>query len=128
MCHPSLKIRNICATLLTINHWQEHFDTTNLNLLIVRHFYPDIAQRKGITTLRIYQNGIFHHTVIETCFEMLNPSEHQKLLLYSNYKFPIFKFFLKLDQLIPQFYFTINFLRTGSPGYSKSLGSCRSLG
>ena len=28
-------------------------------------------QREGMTNLRIYQYCIFHHTVIETCFEML---------------------------------------------------------
>ena len=30
-----------------------------------------MLQSEGITTLRIYQYGIFHHTGIETCFEML---------------------------------------------------------
>ena len=42
-------------------------------------FIPAVASReKGITTLRIYQYRIFHHTVIETCFEMLKSSEHEK--------------------------------------------------
>ena len=36
---------------------------------------PARAQREGITTLRIYQYLIFHHTVIETCFEMLKSPE-----------------------------------------------------
>ena len=38
-----------------------------------------IERSKGITTLRIYQYGIFHYTMIETCFEMLKSSEHKKL-------------------------------------------------
>ena len=36
-------------------------------------------REKGIATLRIYQYGIFHHTGIETCFEMLKSSEQEKL-------------------------------------------------
>ena len=32
---------------------------------------PVIPREKWITTLRIYQYWIFHHIVIETCFEML---------------------------------------------------------
>ena len=36
-------------------------------------------RKKGITTLRIYQCGIFPYTVIETCFEMLKSTEHEKL-------------------------------------------------
>ena len=47
-------------------------------------------QREGITTLRIYQYCIFHHTVIETCFEILKSSEHEKLGHYSSYKSPNF--------------------------------------
>ena len=35
-------------------------------------------KEKGITTLRIYQYRIFHHTVIENCFEMLKSSAHEK--------------------------------------------------
>ena len=50
------------------------------------------VQREGITTLRIYQYWIFHHTVIETCFEMLKPSEHKKSWRYSSYKSPNFLF------------------------------------
>ena len=36
-----------------------------------------ISREKGITTLKIYQYRIFHHTRIETCFEMLKSSEHK---------------------------------------------------
>ena len=45
-------------------------------------------REKGITTLRTYQYWIFHHTVIETCFEMLKSSEREKLWCYSSYKSP----------------------------------------
>ena len=38
-----------------------------------------ISREKVITTLQIYQYQIFHHTVIETCFEMLKSTEHEKL-------------------------------------------------
>ena len=41
------------------------------------------TQREGITTLRIYKYWIFHHTVIETSFEMLKSSEHEKFWRYS---------------------------------------------
>ena len=46
--------------------------------------------RERVTTLRIYQYWIFHHTVIETSLEMLKSSEHKKLRRYSNYKSPNF--------------------------------------
>ena len=36
-------------------------------------------REKEITTLRIDQYLIFHHTGIETYFEMLKSSEHEKL-------------------------------------------------
>ena len=37
-------------------------------------------REKGITTtLRIYLYQIFHHTVIETYFEMLKSSDHENL-------------------------------------------------
>ena len=46
--------------------------------LIVSTILRIIKNReKGITTLRIYQYRIFHHTVIETCFDMLKSLKHK---------------------------------------------------
>ena len=45
-------------------------------------------RKKEITTLRINLYWIFHHTVIETCFEIIKYSEHEKLWRYSTYKSP----------------------------------------
>ena len=73
----------------------------------------NIVKRKGSLLLWIYQYWIFHHTVIKTCFEILKSSEHEKLCRYSNYKSLNV---LKIDQLIPQFHFTIKLLRIGGPG------------
>ena len=44
------------------------------------------TREKGNTTLRTYQYWIFHHIVIETCFEMIKSSEHERLWRYSSYK------------------------------------------
>ena len=42
------------------------------------YFIAIILRQKGITTLRIYDNLILHHTGIKTCFEMLKSPEHKK--------------------------------------------------
>ena len=57
-------------------------------------------REKGITTLRNYQYWIFHHTVIETYFEMLNFSEDEKLGASQTINIPIFKIGLKIPNLI----------------------------
>ena len=46
-----------------------------LGSLIFMIVYPT-PERKGL--LRIYKYLTFHHTVIQTCFEMLKCSEHEK--------------------------------------------------
>ena len=48
--------------------------------------------------------------MIETCFEMLKSSEHEKSWRYAIYKSKKIKDVLKLDQLIPQFHFIFKFL------------------
>ena len=47
--------------------------TDNLNI-----YFQKGIREKWITSLRTYQYKIFHLTVIEICFEMLNSSEHDK--------------------------------------------------
>ena len=37
----------------------------------------DMHREKCIPILRIFQYSIFHHTMIETSFEMLKSSEHE---------------------------------------------------
>ena len=70
---------------------------------------PPWNQKERGNTLRIYQNLIFHHTAIKISFEMLKSSEHKKLWRGQIINSPILKIILKLDQLIPQFNFTIKF-------------------
>ena len=60
-----------------------NFFISNLNILN----NSVITREKGITTLRINQYWIFHFTEIETYFEKLESSEHEKLGRSSNYKF-----------------------------------------
>ena len=67
-----------------------------------------LSREKGITTLRIYQYWIFHHAVIETCFDMLKSSEHEKSWRYSNKKFLIFKIVLNLDCWSPNLILLLN--------------------
>ena len=52
-----------------------------------------IFREKGITTLQISQYWIFQHAVIETCFEMLESSEHEKVWRFSSYKSPNFLYY-----------------------------------
>ena len=47
--------------------------------------------RGTLTIIAVDQYWIFHHSVIETCFEMLKSSEHKKSLRYSNYEYSNFK-------------------------------------
>ena len=47
---------------------------------------PRIVREKGITTPIIYLYWIFYQSLIETRFEMLKSSEHNKLERNSNYK------------------------------------------
>ena len=68
-----------------------------------RKFFIWCQKREGITTLRTYQNWIFYHTVIETCFEMLKSSEHAKLWRLSIYKYPNFFTVLNFFSLSPNF-------------------------
>ena len=65
-----------------------------------------LIREKGITTLRIYQYGIFHHTVIETCFEMQNTRNYNVIQIINP---PIFKIVLKLDQKIHNLILLLNF-------------------
>ena len=44
-------------------------------------------EKKGITTLRFYQFWIFHHTMSETCFELLKSSEYYILWCYKSSNF-----------------------------------------
>ena len=48
------------------------------------------TREKGIPTLRTYKYWVIYHTVIETCFEILKSSEHEKLWRYSSNKSPNF--------------------------------------
>ena len=57
---------------------------------IKRKIIWNISREQGITTLRIYQYWIFHHTKKETCFEMLKSSEHEKSWRCSYCKSPNF--------------------------------------
>ena len=59
------------------------------NLIILNNSVT--TREKGISTRRINQYWIFHHTLIETYFEMLKSSEHEILGRSSNYKSPIFQ-------------------------------------
>ena len=59
----------------------------------VKYFFCNLTDPKTkelLYVLRIYQCWKFHHTVIETCFEMLKSSEHEKSWRYSSYKSLIF--------------------------------------
>ena len=67
--------------------------------------FPTSTQREGSTTLRI----IFHHTVIETCFDMLKTQKMRNNDAIQILDPPILKIILKLGQLIPQFHSTIEF-------------------
>ena len=49
-----------------------------------------LPEKEGIPTLRTYKYWIIYHTVIETCFELLKSSEHEKLWGYSSNKTPNF--------------------------------------
>ena len=54
---------------------------------MVCFFNQKFYGEKGLLILEsINTYGIFHHTVIETYFEMLNSSENKKLRRYSNYE------------------------------------------
>ena len=55
------------------------------------HQFYILSREKEITTLRIYQFWIFHHTEILSCFEVLKFTECKKSSRYSNYKSPKFK-------------------------------------
>ena len=56
-----------------------------------------LTERKGITNLKFSQYWMFHHRVIETCFEMLKSSEEEKLW-GRNYMDPLIcKIVLKLE-------------------------------
>ena len=59
------------------------------------------SERKGLLLYKSINMKIFHHTVIDTCFEMLKSSEHEKLCRYSNYEPPILKIVLKLISWSP---------------------------
>ena len=65
-------------------------------------------QGEGITTLRICQY-FFIQWVIETCFEMLKSSEHEKLWRYSYNKFPNFYDCSEVRSADPPISFTIWF-------------------
>ena len=57
---------------------------------------------------------MFHHRVIETCFEMLKSSENTRN--YDAFQImdpPILDIVLKLDPPIPQIYFSIKFYNRG---------------
>ena len=61
------------------------YNTTFIKQLLQKRLtLHKTSREKVITTLKIYQYWIFHHTVSETCFEMLKSSEHEKLGRYSN--------------------------------------------
>ena len=71
-------------------------DGVNLHDIInfKRTLYKYPERRDYYSTSQFW---IFRHTVIETCFKMLNSSDHEKLWCYSCYKFSkffdCFKFF-----------------------------------
>ena len=95
------------------NLWKRHclFQVSPIFFLSNFNVYQILkAREEGITSQRIYQYWIFHHIVIKTCFEMhakiLRTREIMTLLKYRS---PILKIVLKLDQLIPQFNFEVNF-------------------
>ena len=73
--HPSTWCKEISNAFLMSNCYK---------LLISNGFI--FIREKEITTLRIYQYWKFYYTVIETGFEMLKSSEHEKLWCYLSYK------------------------------------------
>ena len=69
----------ICLTLSKTNI---HYIVQYIFCIVYKYWLWN-SREKGITTLRIYQYWIFHHTVIETCFEMVKSSEHINLPIFS---------------------------------------------
>ena len=89
--------------------YTQHYPCPNLWCITVytQHYTYNLAvfdrDNKGITTPRIYQYWIFHHTTLETCFEMLNPQNTRNYDSIQTINPPIFKIFLNLICWSPNF-------------------------
>ena len=83
------------------------------------------CREKEITTLRIYRSGLFHHTVIEICFEMLKSSEHEKSWRYSNSISPNFCDCSEIESVDPPISFYYWILRIEGPEWIHPKDSIR---
>ena len=87
--------------------------------LIVHSMIANIKKCKFFQREREYYSknrsimNISSYIVIVTCFEMLQSSNRENYDAIQIINHPIFKIVLKLDQMIPQFYFTIKYKNRG---------------